>query len=268
MWDFLQRSTGLNFSVFCYDNIAQTPVAGCFGTGGAHGSVTYLDMLMTGWMWTLMVAGGALVLALVVGSLIGILRTLPNNPKLNAFALGWVEFFRNIPLLVQVFLWYFVVPALIPAVDLWLRTNGKVGAMLLVVCALGFFTSARIAEQLRSGIEALPRGQRYAALALGMSTAQSYRLVLLPVAYRMILPPLTSETMNVFKNASIAVAVGITELVFMAQQIAEETASPTESYLAVTVLFFISAMAANRIMAWVEQRLRIPGLVVPTGGGQ
>lgn len=266
MFDWLKKSTGLDFSVMCEDNIDRTLIPSCFGSA-EDGTVTYLDMLLTGWQWTLMVAGLALVLALVVGSMIGIMRTLPDNKWAVRFGNGWVEFFRNIPLLVHVFLWYFVVPALVPAVDNFLKNNSTYGALLLVVCALGFFTSARIAEQVKAGIQALPKGQRYAGMALGFTTAQYYRYVLLPMAYRIIIPPLTSESMNIFKNASIAVAVGITELIFMAQQIAEETATPTEAYLAVTVMFFISAMLINRIMAFIEKSVRVPGFVASTGGG-
>ena len=139
--------------------------------------------------------------------------------------------------------------------------------LVLVVFGLGFFTSSRVAEQVRAGVQALPRGQRYAALALGMTTAQSYRYVLLPMAFRLIVPPLTSECMNIFKNSSVAYAVSITELTFFAQQAGEETARGVEIYLGVTVCYVISAFAINRVMAWIEQRVRVPGFVAHTGGG-
>src|SRR5207244_2019150 len=114
----------------------------------------------------------------------------------------WVEFFRNIPLLVQIFLWYHVVPYFIPVF-------ADVNKLALVVIGLGLFTSARIAEQVRAGIQALPRGQRYAGMALGFTTPQYYRYVLLPMAFRIIVPPLTSESMNIFKNSSVAFAVSV-----------------------------------------------------------
>jgi len=139
---------------------------------------------------------------------------------------------------------------------------------ILVVFALGFFTSARIAEQLRSGIQALPKGQRYAGMAVGFTTPQYYRYVILPMAYRIIIPPLTSESMNIFKNSSVAFAVSIPEMIQFAMQAGEETSRVTEMYMAVTVLYVISAMVINRIMAWVEKRVRVPGFVVAgTGGG-
>jgi len=172
-----------------------------------------------------------------------------------------VELFRNIPLLVQIFLWYFVVPALVPPAK-------NLPPFILVVFAMGFFTSARIAEQVRAGIQALPKGQRYAGMALGFTTPQYYRYVILPMAYRIIIPPLTSESMNIFKNSSVAFAVSIPELTQYAMQVGEETARPIEAYLAVTVLYVISALVINRIMAVVEKRSRVPGFVASgTGGG-
>ena len=221
---------------------------------------TYWQWLLSAWGWTVSVALSALVVALVLGSIVGMIRTLPNSPGWVRFGNVWVELFRNVPLLVQIFLWYHVVPALFPAMR-------DVPPLVLVVLALGFFTSARIAEQLRSGIQALPRGQRYAGMAVGFTTPQYYRYVLLPMAYRIIIPPLTSESMNIFKNSSIAFAVSITELTFYAQQVGEETSRGIEIYMAVTALYVISAMAINRIMAFIEQRVKVPGFVASTGGG-
>jgi glutamate/aspartate transport system permease protein len=139
--------------------------------------------------------------------------------------------------------------------------------LVLVVMGLGLFTSARIAEQVRAGVQSLPRGQRYAAQAMGFTTVQTYRYVLLPMAYRIIIPPLTSEAMNIFKNSSVAFAVSITELTFFAQQAGEETARGIEIYLGVTFLYVISALAINRAMAFIEARSRVPGMVASTSGG-
>ena len=138
-----------------------------------------------------------------------------------------------------------------------------------MVLGLGFFTSARIAEQVRAGIGALPRGQRYAALAMGLTTWQSYRYVLMPMALRIILPPLTSESMNLLKNSSVAFAVSIAELTMFAMQAQEETSRGIEVYLAVTGLYAASAFAVNRLFAFIEQRTRVPGFIVAgqTGAG-
>lgn len=223
---------------------------------------TYLEWMMTAWGWTLSVAAAAWVVALVVGALMGTMRTLPNSPWLVRIGNFWVELFRNIPLLVQIFLWYFVVPKIFPAMK-------QVPGFVLVVLALGFFTSARIAEQVRAGVQALPRGQRYAGMALGLTTLQTYRYVILPMAFRIIMPPLTSESMNLLKNSSVAFAVSIAELTMFAMQAQEETSRGVEIYIAVTGLYAISAFAVNRAMALVEKKMQIPGLVVaaPAGGG-
>jgi len=223
---------------------------------------TYLQWMMDAWGWTLAVAGCSWVVAILTGGLMGTLRTLPNSPWLVRLANVWVELFRNIPLLVQIFIWYFVVPKIFPAMQ-------QVPGFTLVVFALGFFTSARIAEQVRAGVQALPRGQRYAGMAMGFTTAQTYRYVILPMAFRIILPPLTSESMNLLKNSSVAFAVSIAELTMFAMQAQEETSRGVEVYLAVTVLYAVSAFAVNRVMAFVEKKVQIPGYVVAgaTGGG-
>jgi glutamate/aspartate transport system permease protein len=248
-----------DWQVFCQDTMDREVVQSCFGKGG---DITYLDWMLSAWGWTVSVSLLALVLALVLGSFIGTLRTLQDRPMIVRLGNAWVELFRNIPLLVQIFLWYHVIPSLFPVMK-------GVPGFALVVLALGFFTSARIAEQVRSGIQALPRGQRYAGMAVGFTTFQTYRYVLLPMAFRIIVPPLTSETMNIFKNSSVAFAVSVAELTMFAMQAQEETSRGIEVYLAVTTLYIISAFAINRIMAFVEKRVRIPGMVVAgaAGGG-
>ena len=221
---------------------------------------TYLDWMMEAWRWTLAVAGASWLVAMVVGALMGTLRTLSDRPGLVRLANAWVELFRNIPLLVQIFVWYFVLPKIIPALQ-------QVPGFALVVLGLGFFTSARIAEQFRAGIQALPRGQRYAAMAMGFTTWQSYRHVILPMAFRIILPPLTSESMNLLKNSSVAFAVSIAELTMFAMQAQEETSRGIEIYLAVTALYALSAFAVNRVFAFIEHKMRIPGFIVAGSGG-
>jgi glutamate/aspartate transport system permease protein len=223
-------------------------------TGGGR---TYLEWLMSAWGWTLSVAILSLVVALVVGSLMGILRTTPSK-TLVLIGECWTELFRNIPLLVQIFLWYHVIPSI------FLVLRG-VPSIILVVFALGFFTSARISEQVKAGIQALPKGQRYAGLAVGLTLPQTYRYVLLPMAFRIVIPPLTSESMNIVKNSSVAFAVSIAELTMFAMQAQEETSRGIEVYLAVTGLYFISAFAINRVAIFIEERVQVPGMI---GGGK
>jgi len=190
---------------------------------------------------------------MVAGSLMGILRTTPDR-RLVFLGNAWTELFRNIPLLVQIFLWYHVLPALVPPLR-------HFPSFVLVVFALGFFTSARISEQVKAGIQSLPRGQRYAGLAMGLTLPQTYRYVLLPMAFRIVIPPLTSEAMNIVKNSSVAFAVSIAELTLFALQAGEETSRNVEMYLAVTGLYFISAFTVNRLMLGIETRVRVPGMI-------
>ncbi|MDR7330905.1 amino acid ABC transporter permease [Roseateles asaccharophilus] len=239
-----------DWQVFCKNTIDGEVVASCFGSGG---DITYLQWMLSAWGWTLSVSLLALVLALVTGSLMGILRTTPSR-GLVALGNAWTEVFRNIPLLVQIFLWYHVLPSLFPVLR-------DVPSFILVVFALGFFTSARIAEQVRAGIQSLPKGQRYAGLAVGFTLPQTYRYVLLPMAFRIVIPPLTSESMNIIKNSSVAFAVSIAELTMFSIQASEETSRNIEIYLAATGLYFISAFAINRIALVIENRVRVPGMV-------
>jgi glutamate/aspartate transport system permease protein len=145
-----------------------------------------------------------------------------------------------------------VVPELIPPLK-------AVPEAALACLGLGLFTSARIAQQVKAGINTLPKGQRYAGLAMGMTLAQTYRYVLLPVALRVVLPTLTSESMNIVKNSSVASAIGVTEMIYFATQAGEETSMHGTMYLAVTILYFISAFSINRLAAVVDRRSRLPG---------
>ncbi len=239
-----------DWQVFCKETTSGDIAPGCFGRGG---DITYLDWILSAWSWTLSVALLALVVALSVGSLMGILRTAPDR-RLAFIGTAWTELFRNIPLLVQIFLWYHVLPSLITPLR-------GLPSFILVVFALGFFTSARISEQVKAGIQSLPTGQRYAGLAVGLTLPQTYRYVLLPMAFRIVIPPLTSESMNIIKNSSVAFAVSIAELTMFAMQAGEETSRNIEMYLAVTGLYFVSAFSINRIALAVENRVRVPGMI-------
>ena len=242
-----------DWQVFCKSTITGELSPGCFGSGG---EVTYLQWMLSAWGWTVAVALLALAIALCVGLLVGTVRTQAARPW-ALLAACWTELFRNIPVLVQIFLWYHVLPIFIPALK-------NLPAFLLAACALGLFTSARIAEQVRAGIQALPAGQNQAATAMGLRLWQRVRLVILPQALRMVLPSLTSEAMNIVKNSSVAFAVSVTELTLFAMQAQEETARGLEIYAGVTLLYVLTALLVNRMMALIEARTRVPGLLAVT----
>lgn len=235
--------------LWCKDTVEGTVVQGCFGEPGTQ---TYLDWLLSAWGWTLAVSAIGLLIALVLGSLMGVLRTGPNR-KLAFLGEAWTELFRNIPLIVQLFLWFFVMPELVPVMK-------TMPSFLIAAIGLGFFTSARISEQVRAGIQSLPRGQKAAGLALGLTLPQTYRHILLPVAFRIIVPPLTSEAMSIVKNSSVAFALSVLELTQFARQVGEETSRPTEVYAMVTLLYFLSAFAVYLVSALIERWVRVPGL--------
>jgi glutamate/aspartate transport system permease protein len=224
----------------------------------------YWEVLVDGLGWTLAVSVLAWIIALVLGAVIGTVRTT-QNPWLVRIGDGWVELFRNIPLLVQIFLWYFVIPEFVPPLKRWIVKADPIDAQFLsaVIC-LGLFTSARIAEQVRAGIESLSRGQRYAGLAIGLKQFQVYRYVLLPMAFRIIIPPLTSEAMNLIKNTSIALTIGLAELTFRSREMGEYTFHFFEAFTAATIVYGAIALTANQVMALIERRVAVPGYI--TGG--
>jgi glutamate/aspartate transport system permease protein len=224
------------------------------------------EYLVNGIGWTLTLSACAWVIALTLGSVIGTLRTTDRTWVVR-LGNAWVELFRNIPLLVQMFLWYFVVPEFIPPLKRWMVGTEPIYAQFLAaVLCLGLFTSARVAEQVRAGIQSLPRGQRNAGLAVGLTQAQTYRFVLLPMAFRIIIPPLTSETMNLIKNSSIALTIGLAELTFRSREMGELTFQFFPAFAAATVVYIAIAMSANRVMAFIERRVAVPGYIA--GGGK
>ena len=230
----------------------------------SDGNMAWWQMLASGLGWTLATAFFAWIMAFMLGSIVGVVRTTDNRWPVR-IGDAYVELFRNIPLIVQFFIWYFVVPGLVPAVKLWVVTlDPTQHQFVTAVICLGFFTSARIAEQVRSGIQSLPRGQRNAGYALGLTQTQTYCYVLLPMAYRIIIPPLTSEIMNLIKNTAVAYSIGLVELFFRTREMAEMTFRYFDAFTAATVIYVAIALTANRVMAFLERRSAVPGYI--TGG--
>jgi len=231
------------------------------------GGATYLGWIVTGLRITAELSLSSWLIALVVGSLMGVLRTVPSR-VLRGIATVYVEVFRNIPLLVQLFIWYFVVPELVPLrLGLWFKQlDPFLQQFLAAMLCLAFFTGARICEQVRAGIESLSRGQKAAGLAVGFTLSQTYRFVLLPMAFRIIVPPLTSEMVNLVKNSAVASTIGLLELAAMGRQLVDYTAQPYESFIAVTVIYVVLNVLVLGFMRWVEQRARVPGFIGGGGG--
>jgi glutamate/aspartate transport system permease protein len=224
------------------------------------GSGSYLDMLLSGLLVTIETALFAWIIALVFGSVIGVMRTLPSKTA-SWIGFCYVEFFRNMPLLVQLFLWFFVLPELLPsAAGLWLKQLPH-APFYTASIGVGLFMSARVAEQLRAGIGSLPRGQKQAATALGLTTVQAYRYVLLPMAFRIILPPLTSEFLNTIKNTAVAITIGLVELTGEARSMQEFSFQVFEAFTAATVMYLLLNAVVVTGMRLLERAMAIPGYI-------
>jgi His/Glu/Gln/Arg/opine family amino acid ABC transporter permease subunit len=222
------------------------------------------EWLLSGLLTTVELSALAWLLAVVLGIVSGALRTVRFRP-LRALATFYVEFFRNVPLLVWMFFWYFAVPPVLPETPReWLYGHGL--EFWAGVCALGVYSGARFSEVLRSGIQAIPRTQFEASVASGLTTFQAYRYVILPVALRLIIPPGTSESLNLLKNSSVALTISVAELTFQTRQIETYTAKAIEALTAGTLIYLVLCVSLASIMAWVERRTAIPGLI--TAGGR
>ncbi|MFA6265271.1 MAG: amino acid ABC transporter permease [Pseudolabrys sp.] len=226
---------------------------------GSDGS-TYLSWLLSGLGWTLALAVFGWAFAFVVGTIVGVGRT-SQSPYIARSARVYVEIFRNIPVLVQMFLWYFVLPELLPAqMGSWIKQlSPPWGQFFPALLCLTFYTAARVAEQVRAGLEALPGGQREAAAALGLSSRKTYFLVLVPQALRLIVPSLTSEVMGIYKNSSVALTIGLLELTARSRQISEETFQTFAAFGAATIMYLLLALLAYGLMSLIDQKTKIPG---------
>src|ERR1700722_4888570 len=225
-----------------------------------NGTGDYLDMLLSGLVVTIETSLAAWVIALVLGCIVGVLRTLPSKTA-GRIGFLYVEFFRNIPLLVQLFLWFFVLPELVPqAWGLWLKQLPH-APFYTATIGIGLFMSVRVAEQLRASIGSLPRGQKLAATALGLTTVQTYRYVLLPLAFRIILPPLTSGFLSTIKNTSVAITIGLLELTGEARAMQEFSFQVFEAFTAATVLYLIVNIVVVTGMRLLERQVAIPGYI-------
>jgi glutamate/aspartate transport system permease protein len=227
----------------------------------------YFGFLVSGVRTTVLIALAAWVIAFVLGSLLGIARTAPLAP-LRLAAAAYVELFRGVPLLVQMFLWFFVVPEIVPRDwGRWLKRDLPDPEFWTAVAALGFYTACRVAEQVRAGIRSISSsGLVNAALASGLTLPQTYRYVLLPLSYRLLIPVFTSEFLTIFKNSSLALTIGAMELTAQSRQIESLTFHGFEAFAAASVLYAAITFTVIFLMRTLETRLRIPGMLGERAG--
>ena len=240
------------------------------------GGMTYLGWLGSGVLWTMLVSLCAWVIAFTLGSVLGVVRTTPLKIP-RALATAYVEVFRNIPLLVQMFLWYFVMPELVPkAFGDWIKQDlpnvvdlpfaqFSLWEFIAAVLCLGLYTASRVAEQVRAGIHSLAPGQASAGLAMGFTLPQVYRFVLLPMAYRLVIPPMTSEFLTIFKNSSTALTIGVLELTAQSRQISEYTFRTFEAFTAATLIYVVITLTVIFLMRALESRVAVPGFIAQAG---
>ncbi len=221
----------------------------------------YFDWIVSGLGWTLAVAICAWIIAFPLGTIVGIMRTT-EQPILRAIGSSYVEVFRNIPLIVQMFLWYFVFPELLPEeAGMWVKRGIPLPEFWTAVICLGTYTASRVAEQVRAGINAISDGQKQAAMAIGLTQTQVYKYVLLPVSFRTIIPPMTSEFLGIFKNSSLGLTIGVLELTAQTRQIEEYTFQGFEAFTAATVIYIIVTFMVMTAMTVVEKKVAIPGMI-------
>jgi len=201
------------------------------------------------------------VFALILGIIIGTCRVTPWRP-LRILATGYTEFFRDIPLLVQLFFWYFAAPRVLPhSVEMYLYRQLPHAEFWITVIALSIYTSSRVAEQIRSGMQSISVDQFHAALSTGLTYYQMYRYVTIPLAVRIMIPPLTTEFLTTFKNTSLAMTVGVLETTFMSQQIEAYTFRGLEATTGACLVYLVITMLVIFGMGMVEKKLAVPGLI-------
>jgi len=229
-----------------------------FFEASPEGNGTYLDMLLSGLVWTMVTSLAAWTVAFTLGSMIGVVRT-GTSPVLKAFSTFYIELFRNVPLLVQLFLWFFVMPELLPKeAGIWVK-NLRNGPFWITVLGLGLYMSARVAVQVSAGVQTLGRGQAMAGAAIGLTPMQNYRYVLLPQAYRIVLPPLTSDFLNTIKNTSVALTIGLLELTARARAMQEFSFQVFEAFTAAALIYLVLNAVVTLGMQALERALVVPG---------
>lgn len=213
----------------------------------------YFEWLVSGFKVTLQLSALSIVLAFLLGLLIAVMRMSRNRP-VRWFAHAYLEFFRNTPLLVQIFFWYFGSYKILPtAVNDWLNsTNFEFAA---AVIALTIYTSAFIAEDIRSGVLSIPKEQMEAARSAGFSYLRSMQYIILPQAIRLTVPPLVNQFLNLAKNSSLAMTIGVMELTYQARQVESYTFKGFEAFTAATVVYVAISLVITALVNLYNEKV-------------
>ena len=216
--------------------------------------------LLKGIWLTLKIGFLGWIIALFLGILVGTLRVTPWR-WLRFISTAYTEVFRNIPFLVQLFFWYYAGP-MIFGENLGRQINQIMGLnYYLAIIALGIYTASRVAEHMRAGFASISRDQYQAVLSTGLTQYQMYSYVIIPYALRIILPPLTTEFLTIFKNSSIAMTIGVAEITFMSYRIDAETFHGLEATTGAMFIYLVLCMTVVRFMGIIESKFKIPGMI-------
>ncbi len=214
-------------------------------------------MLIHGLLTTLKIAAGSWLLAMALALVLLTLRLAPSRIAQRLVAV-YVSYHFNVPTLVQLMLWYFGIFSLLPdALQAWLSNNNA--ELLLSIVALGLCQAAYFCEDLRSGLRAIPGGQTEAARALGHGYIGSMRYVILPQAVRNAMPPLVSHSVSLFKNSSLAMAIGVAELTHAVKEVESQSFRTFEAYLIATLVYLVVSLLIMVVGAWLGRRYSIVG---------
>lgn len=213
----------------------------------------YFDWLVAGLITTLKLSVISIVMAFLLGLLIAVMR-MSNSKPIRWFAHAYLEFFRNTPLLVQIFFWYFGSYKILPtALNEWLvSTNFEFAAAAI---ALTIYTSAFIAEDIRSGVLSIPKEQMEAARSAGFSYLRSMQYIILPQAVRITIPPLVNQFLNLAKNSSLAMTIGVMEITYQARQVESYTFKGFEAFTAATVVYLVLSILITALVNTYNEKV-------------
>lgn len=214
-------------------------------------------MLLHGMVLTLKIAVGSWLLAMSMAVVLLVVR-LSANPVAEQAVAAYVSYHRNVPTLVQLMLWYFGIFSLLPdAVQAWLSNNNA--EALISIVALGLCQAAYFSEDMRSGLRAIPAGQSEAARALGHGYIGAMRHVMLPQAVRNAVPALVNHSVSLFKNSSLAMAIGVAELTHAVKEIESQSFRTFEAYSMATLMYLLVSLLIMAVGAWIARRYRVSG---------
>jgi polar amino acid transport system permease protein len=216
----------------------------------------YFEWLVSGLKITIELSVVSIALSFILGLLIAVMRMSQFGP-IRWFAHGYLEFFRNTPLLVQIFFWYFGSYQVLPmSVQDWM--NERNFEFISAVIALTIYTSAFIAEDIRSGVRSIPKEQMEAARSSGFSYVRSMQYIILPQAVRITVPPLINQFLNLAKNSSLAMTIGVAELTYQARQVESYTFKGFEAFTAATLVYLVISLVITGLVTLYSKKILNP----------